>query len=60
MIYKAKLSDNGKIVMENMYYNHCLRCGRKLQSEESRQRGYGDICYEKSQNTENTQKIRLF
>ena len=30
-------------------YARCLRCGRKLKSEENRQRGYGKICFEKLQ-----------
>ena len=25
----------------------CLRCGRKLKSEQSRQLGYGEICWKK-------------
>ena len=28
-------------------YNKCLRCGRKLNSEESKQRGFGNTCWEK-------------
>ena len=27
---------------------YCLICGRKLQSEESKQRGYGKLCYLKA------------
>lgn len=63
MMYRARLSNDGTIVMDkmdNMYYNNCLRCGRKLKSDESRQRGYGDICYEKSKIAENCQKMQLF
>lgn len=29
------------------YSTVCLRCGRKLRSEESRNRGYGSYCYKK-------------
>lgn len=29
-------------------YDKCLRCGRKLKSEEARKIGYGKICLEKS------------
>ena len=29
-------------------YEKCLRCGRKLKSEESKSLGYGKVCYEKS------------
>lgn len=25
----------------------CRRCGRKLKSEESKQRGFGDVCFQK-------------
>lgn len=32
--------------MNNEYIN-CLRCGRKLKSEESKQLGFGKICWEK-------------
>ena len=28
-------------------YNYCIRCGRRLKSEENRKRGMGKICYEK-------------
>lgn len=28
---------------------YCLICGRKLRSEESKQRGYGKLCYLKAQ-----------
>ena len=27
-------------------YSHCLRCGRALRKPESRQRGYGDTCWQ--------------
>ena len=27
----------------------CKRCGRKLKSMESRERGYGKLCWEKAQ-----------
>jgi len=26
----------------------CRRCGRKLKTEEARERGYGKVCWEKS------------
>jgi hypothetical protein len=29
----------------------CKRCGRKLKSAESRERGYGKSCWEKAQTT---------
>ena len=28
-------------------YNKCLRCGRRLKTQENRERGYGDICWKK-------------
>ena len=28
-------------------HTHCLRCGRKLKSQEAKERGYGKICWEK-------------
>ena len=35
----------------------CKRCGRKLKSDESKERGYGKICYEKAQNKEKIKKL---
>lgn len=29
-------------------YNYCIRCGRRLYSEENRKRGMGKTCYEKT------------
>ena len=34
-----------------MLYKYCLRCGKRLKSDEARQRGYGITCYEKSRHT---------
>ena len=36
---------------------YCLRCGRRLKSEEAKQRGYGKVCMQKMQK-EN--KFKLF
>lgn len=30
-------------------FERCLRCGRKLKTEEARKLGYGKICYTKVQ-----------
>lgn len=38
-------------------YEYCLRCGRKLKSDRTRQQGYGNICYKKMKAR---QKNRLF
>lgn len=35
----------------------CKRCGRKLRTDEARERGMGKVCWEKSQHTV---KPRLF
>lgn len=35
----------------------CKRCGRKLRSDEAKERGMGKVCWEKSQHTS---KHRLF
>ena len=35
----------------------CKRCGRRLKSNETRERGMGKVCWEKSQHTS---KYRLF
>ena len=29
-------------------FQYCLRCGKKLKSQEAKERGMGKICYEKS------------
>ena len=42
---------------EDEEHEYCLRCGRKLKSEEARVRGYGMVCIKKLK-TEN--KNRLF
>lgn len=33
--------------MEEKIYTHCIRCGRKLKTDISKELGYGKICYEK-------------
>lgn len=38
-----------------MQYENCLRCGRKLKTEESKNLGFGKICWEKY-NSENNYK----
>lgn len=38
-------------------YEYCLRCGRKLKSDKTRMRGYGDTCFKKMKSD---QKNRLF
>ena len=38
-------------------YNKCLRCGRKLKTDEARKIGYGKICFEKMKKEK---KQRLF
>lgn len=32
-----------------MEHIKCLRCGRRLKSEQSKQLGYGQICWERAQ-----------
>lgn len=34
---------------ENTEHEYCLRCGRKLRTQEARLRGYGLICFKKMQ-----------
>ena len=31
-------------------YIKCLRCGRKLKTEEAKEKGFGKICWEKYRN----------
>lgn len=40
-------------------YRNCLRCGRKLKSEESKKLGFGKICWEKH-NSESSKFKELF
>lgn len=42
---------------EKKIYPVCKRCGRRLKSEENRERGMGKVCWEKSQHIN---KPRLF
>ena len=43
--------------IEIKIYTHCLRCGRKLKTNEAKKIGYGPVCYKKIQNV---RKIPLF
>ena len=40
-------------------HEHCLRCGRRLKSPESRLLGYGETCYKRLTSSE-LDKPRLF
>ena len=35
-------------------YDRCLRCNRKLKTEEARKIGYGKVCLEKSKHSMHT------
>jgi len=37
-----------EVVYKAKEHEYCLRCGRKLKSEENRVRGMGLICWQKS------------
>ena len=41
----------------NKEYSNCLRCGRKLKSEESKKLGFGKICFEKWQHETEAKKL---
>lgn len=44
-----------------MFHERCLRCGRKLRSDQSKLLGYGPSCYKKSQKEKSSvKKRRLF
>lgn len=43
--------------MQEKLYDKCLRCNRKLKTEETQIRGYGNICWKKIQEKN---KMRLF
>ena len=38
-------------------YKNCLRCGRKLKSEESKKLGFGKVCWEKWQHETEAKKL---
>ena len=38
-----------KVSPDRRQYRYCLRCGRKLISDEAKERGMGKICWEKAQ-----------
>lgn len=38
-------------------YKTCLRCGRKLKSEESKTIGFGKVCWEKYKSEDNFKKL---
>lgn len=42
---------------EEKVYTHCLRCGRKLKTEESKKIGYGKICLEKAKKSSQIKKL---
>ena len=43
---------------EKELYQYCLRCGRKLKTDEARQRGFGKICALKTQT--GYEQLKLF
>ena len=43
---KAKDAEEAAEEQQEHAYSHCLRCGKALRRPESRQRGYGDTCWE--------------
>ena len=43
--------------MDNVLHERCLRCGRKLTSEASKQLGYGKTCWEKFNGEDNWQEL---
>ena len=40
-----------------MLYKNCLRCGRKLKTLESKEKGFGKICFEKWQEEIKSKKL---
>lgn len=57
-IQVSSLEEMCKLMCDNNLphkeYEYCLRCGRKLKSEESRIIGYGKICLEKAKRKNKT------
>lgn len=55
---EANMVENGiEDKSKQILYKYCLRCGRRLKSEEARMRGMGKICAEKMKHHE---QLRLF
>lgn len=40
-----------------MQHEKCLRCGRKLRTESSKELGFGKICWEKYNNEDNYKQL---
>ena len=38
-------------------FQYCIRCGRKLKSQEAKERGMGKVCFEKYQKSKNARKL---
>ena len=38
-------------------YEKCLRCGRKLKSESSKELGFGKVCWEKYNSEDNYKEL---
>ena len=55
-MYKNNESKEEKI----KEYNYCIRCGRRLKSQENRLRGMGKVCYEKSLRERGNALRRIF
>lgn len=48
----SKIDDNTNLLLEpkeQTVHLKCLRCGKRLKSEEAMARGYGKVCWEKHQ-----------
>ena len=43
--------------MEKQEYQFCIRCGRRLKTQEARERGMGKICAEKYIEKEGKKKL---
>jgi DNA-directed RNA polymerase subunit RPC12/RpoP len=42
---------------QNSQHRLCFRCGRKLKSDESKERGMGPTCWKKYQEEQSTQPL---
>lgn len=40
-----------------MLHENCLRCGRKLKSQASKELGFGKVCWEKYNSEDNYKKL---
>lgn len=59
-ILPLEVPENSFMPKEKVVFDICHRCGRKLKTPESVERGYGSICYKKVSGNNRKPTIPLF